>query len=198
MRYAEFLERNHFTKQELLACAKSNLVEDPPEGGIAPLPSPPFLMVDRVTSIERGSRKGKIIAEQDIRPDLWFFQCHFQGDPVQPGCLGVDAIWQLLGFYCLVNGAPGSGRALGCKGVEFNGQIRPYDKIVRYEIDVRRFSLLKDSGSAIVIGNGKVFVDDVQIYSMEGAKVGVFKDIAYSDYPNPDSEFARGGLMVHE
>jgi len=198
MRYAEFLERTYYDKSELLALAKGSLIEDPPEGGIAKLPSPPFLMIDRITKVERGSRSGCIVAEMDVQVDAWFFQCHFLGDPVQPGCLGVDAVWQLLGFYCLANGAPGTGRALGCKAVEFLGQIRPYDKVVRYEVDIRRFSLLKDSGSAVVIGNARVYVDDEQIYTISDAKVGVFRDIAYEDYPNPNSRFARGGLMVHD
>jgi 3-hydroxyacyl-[acyl-carrier protein] dehydratase/trans-2-decenoyl-[acyl-carrier protein] isomerase len=195
MLYAEFLERNHFTKTELLACAKGVLVEDPPDKGVAPLPSPPFLMFDRITELTRGRRSGRIVAEQEIKPDAWYFQCHFQGDPVQPGCLGVDAVWQLIGFYCNANGAVGSGRALGSGSIEFEGQIRPYDSLVRYEVDIRRYSLLKDTGSAIAIANGKVFVDDEQIYDIKDAKVGIFTDIAYRDYPNPDSSFAKGGLI---
>lgn len=198
MLYAEFLERDHFTKTELLACSKSVLVEDAPEAGVAPLPSPPFLMFDRVTKLERSGKSGLIVAEQDIFPDAWFFQCHFQGDPVQPGCLGVDAVWQLIGFYCNAAGAQGSGRALGAQNIEFDGQIRPYDKVVRYEVDVRRFSILKESGSAIAIANGRVYVDDVLIYTIKNAKVGIFKDIAYKDYPNPDSDFARGGLILRD
>lgn len=195
MRYAEFLERDHFTNNELIASGKGNLVEDPPEGGVARLPSPPFLMFDRITEIEKNGRTGRMVAEQDIAPDAWFFQCHFQGDPVQPGCLGLDAVWQLLGFYQNACGAAGSGRALGCRSVEFEGQIRPFDKLVRYDLQVRRFTLLKDSGASIAIANATVSVDGQKIYTIQDAKVGIFKDIAYTDYPNPDSEFARGGLM---
>lgn len=195
MQYIEFLDKTDFTKTELVAMAKGQLVTDPPEGGIARLPSPPFLMFDRITQVERRGKTGTIVAEQDIKPDAWYFQCHFQDDPVQPGCLGLDAIWQLLGFYCAAAGAAGSGRALGCKDVEFSGQIRPYDQLVRYELDIRRFTILKESGAAIAIANGRVFVDDVQIYAVKDAKVGIFQGIAYNDYPNPTSSYARGGLL---
>ncbi len=195
MRYAEFLEVNQLTKIDLLAAAKGNLVEDPPEGGLAQLPSPPFLMFDRVTSITRGKTQGKIVAEYDVHPDAWFFQCHFHKDPVQPGCLGVDAIWQLVGFFCSLNGAVGAGRALGAKEIEFMGQIRPFDTKVRYEVEIRRFSILEKSGAAVAIGNGLVYVDDELIYRIEGAKVGVFTGITYSDYPNPHSPHAKGGIM---
>ncbi len=196
MLYAEFLERSHFTKEELLASGRGKLVEDPPEGGIAPLPLPPFLMFDRVTKLERGNRSGLIIAEQDIRSDAWFFQCHFANDPVQPGCLGVDAIWQLLGFYCIASGAQGSGRALGTGSIDFQGQIRPYDQTVTYEVSVKRFSMLKESGASLVIGDARVLVDGVPIYTIERARVGVFRGIAYDDYPNHASRHARGGLIA--
>lgn len=196
MRYAEFIERTQYSKEDLLAMANGTIVENPPEGGVARLPAPPFLMFDRITKVERNGRTGKIVAEQDIKPDAWFFQCHFLGDPVQPGCLGLDAIWQLLGFYCAASGAQGSGRALGAKDVEFSGQIRPYDKLVTYTLDIRRFSVLKDSGAAIAIADGRVSVDGTDIYAIKDAKVGIFRDIAYHDYPNPNSPFARGGLMT--
>ncbi len=196
MLYSEFVERTHYTKEELLAMGNGTIVDNPPEGGVARLPSPPFLMFDRITKVERNGRSGKIVAEQDIRPDAWYFQCHFIGDPVQPGCLCLDAIWQLLGFYCAASGAQGSGRALGAKEVEFSGQIRPYDKLVTYELDVRRFSVLKDSGAAIAIADGRVLVDGTEIYTVKDAKVGIFRDIAYTDYPNPSSPLARGGLMT--
>jgi 3-hydroxyacyl-[acyl-carrier protein] dehydratase/trans-2-decenoyl-[acyl-carrier protein] isomerase len=113
---------------------------------------------------------------------------------VQPGCLGVDGVWQLVGLFCSASGAPGSGRALGCKEVEFSGQIRPYDKVVRYEVDIRRFSQLKESGSAVAIGSARVLVDGEAIYSIKDAKVGMFLGIAYDDYP-ARSERSKGGLM---
>ena len=98
--------------------------------------------------------RGRIVAERDVRLDDWFFQCHFLGDPVQPGCRGLDGVWQLRGLYCAWRGALGSGRALGCGEIEFSGQIRPHDQVVRYEIDVVRYQDLASSGSAVVIGDG--------------------------------------------
>lgn len=195
MKYNEFLDRQTFNKNELLAFAHGTLVENPPKGGLASLPSPPFLMFDEITKIERNGRTGSIVAEQYIKQDSWYFQCHFKNDPVQPGCLGVDAIWQLLGFYCCINGAVGAGRALGAGEIDFNGQIRPFDKVVRYELDVRRFSIFKESGAAMSIANGKVFVDDQEIYKVSNARVGTFVNIKYTDYPNPDSPHAKGGLV---
>lgn len=194
MNYQEFLERNSFTLNELIACSHSKLIDNPPDEDMVGLPAPPFLMFDRVTQIERG-RKGKIVAEQDIRPDAWYFQCHFRGDPVQPGCLGVDAIWQLMGFYCTASGAIGSGRALGAGRIEFLGQIRPFDKVVTYEVDIRRFSKLDTTGNTFCVANGRVSVDGQEIYTIEDAKVGIFKGIAYRDYPNPLSKMARGGII---
>jgi 3-hydroxymyristoyl/3-hydroxydecanoyl-(acyl carrier protein) dehydratase len=113
----------------------------------------------------------------------WYFQCHMPGDPVQPGCLCVDAIWQLLGFYCCWKGGLGGGRALGSEEIIFNGQGRPYNKTVRYEVDVKRFSNLKGSGSSIVIGDGRVLVDDELIMTVKEARAGIFKGIVYPDYP---------------
>jgi 3-hydroxyacyl-[acyl-carrier protein] dehydratase/trans-2-decenoyl-[acyl-carrier protein] isomerase len=144
--------------------------------------------------LDRQGARGRIVGEQDIHFDDWFFQCHFRGDPVQPGCLGVDAVWQLVGLYCSAAGAPGSGRALGCKEVEFAGQIRPFDQVVRYEVDIRRFSLLKESGSAVAIGTAKVLVDGELIYTIKDAKVGLFRGIAYADYPARSAK-SKGGIM---
>ena len=193
MLYSEYLERDHFTHEELFGLGQGNLVVDAPAEFIR-LPAPPMLMIDRVVELRRDGARGRIVGEQDIHFDDWFFQCHFRGDPVQPGCLGVDAVWQLVGLYCSAAGAPGSGRALGCKEVEFSGQIRPYDKVVRYEVDIRRFSNLKESGSAVAIGTAKVLVDGEHIYTVKDAKVGMFRGIAYSDYP-ARSEKSKGGIM---
>jgi 3-hydroxyacyl-[acyl-carrier protein] dehydratase/trans-2-decenoyl-[acyl-carrier protein] isomerase len=135
-----------------------------------------------------------VIAEQDIRMDAWYFQCHMPGDPVQPGCLCVDAIWQSLGFYCIWRGALGSGRALGCSGVTFNGQIRPFNKCVRYEVDIRRYSRLKESGASLGIGDGRIYVDNELIAAVTQARTGVFKEIAYKDYPLR-SKNSIGGIM---
>ncbi len=192
MTYREFMERSRFDPEHLLAFAHGNLVEDPPAGFDVRLPAPPFLMMDRILTITAGGRGGRIEAEQDIRPDAWYFQCHFRNDPVQPGCLGVDAIWQLLGFYCAWRGGLGSGRALGCGEIDFGGQIRPYSRLVRYEIDVKRFSRLKESEASIVIGDGTVFVDGEPVYRVAGARTGLFRDIAYRDYPHRSARSAGG------
>jgi 3-hydroxyacyl-[acyl-carrier protein] dehydratase/trans-2-decenoyl-[acyl-carrier protein] isomerase len=154
-----------------------------------------MLMVDRVTEISRNGRQGRLVAERAVRLDDWFFQCHFTNDPVQPGCLGVDAVWQLLGFYCNWAGGLGSGRALGSGEIEFFGQIRPHDRVVRYEIDVKRYSELKASGSAIAIGDATVLVDGEPIYTIRSAKSGLFRGIAYTDYPRLGRN-ARGGRLA--
>lgn len=194
MTYEEFLKRDHFDFEELLAFAYGTLISNPPEHFDAKLPLPPFLMLDRILLIEGNGKKGRIVAEQDIRLDAWYFQCHFLRDPVQPGCLGVDGIWQLLGFFCVWSGSLGTGRALGCGDVAFNGQIRPFNKCVRYEVDVRRYSMLKESGASIVIGDGRLYVDNELIYTVGQARVGVFKDIAYKDYPLR-SKYSVGGII---
>jgi len=196
MKYKEFLERTHFTKEELIAFAYGKLVEDSP-AEFSRLPAPPFLMVDRVLKIEKRGNKGSMIAEKDVHLDEWFFQCHFNGDPVQPGCLGVDAVWQLLGFYCVCCGSEGNGRALGCKEVNFDGQIRPHNSRVRFEINVRRYTVLQGGHTSLVIGSGNVFVDDEHIYSIKDAKVGIFTGIAYTDYPYK-SKNSLGGIMRRE
>jgi 3-hydroxyacyl-[acyl-carrier protein] dehydratase/trans-2-decenoyl-[acyl-carrier protein] isomerase len=194
MTYEEFQKSSRFGLEELIAFAYGTLVEDPPEGFAARLPAPPFLMVDRILEIRSDGRQGRIVAEQDIRLDAWYFQCHMPADPVQPGCLGVDAIWQLLGFFCIWRGALGSGRALGCGEVVFSGQIRPFNRCVRYEVDVRRFTNLKESGASIVIGEGTVSVDGETVAEIHGARTGVFKGIAYPDYPRRSAN-AVGGRM---
>ena len=192
--YEEFKARDHFDKAELLAFAYGRLVKDAPEGLKARLPTPPMLMVDRVLEITAKKSRGTIVAERDVNLDDWFFQCHFQSDPVQPGCLGLDGIWQLLGFYCNWRGGLGSGRALGCGEVEFFGQIRPYDSVIRYEVTVKRYTELANAGASMVIGDGRLLVDGDEIYTISGARVGLFRDINYPDYPIP-SENSRGGRM---
>ncbi len=196
MKYKEFLERSHFTKEELIASAHGRLVDDPPSE-FSRLPAPPFLMIDRILEVEKNGPRGKMVAEKDINIDEWFFQCHFNGDPVQPGCLGVDAIWQLLGFYCVWAGSKGHGRALGCKEVSFDGQIRPHNSLVRYEIQVRRFTVLQGGHTSLVVANGNVIVDGEHIYTIKDAKVGVFSGIAYTDYPYK-SKNSVGGIMTRD
>ena len=160
-----------FTREQLEASGRGELFDT----GEARLPADPMLMFDRITHIsESGGAfgKGQIIAELDINPDLWFFACHFEGDPVMPGCLGLDAMWQLAGFYLPWLGEPGLGRALGVGQVKFSGQVLPTAKQVRYEIDVKRVMRGK---LALIIADGKTFVDDRLIYQAEGLRVGLFK-----------------------
>ena len=140
----------------------------------ARLPLPPMLMFDRITHIaSEGGQYGKgvIHAELDIRPDLWFFACHFAGDPVMPGCLGLDALWQLTGFYLPWLGEPGRGRALGVGEVKFTGQVLPTVTLVRYEIDVRRVLRGK---LALVIADGRVLADGKEIYTASNLRVALF------------------------
>lgn len=143
--------------------------------GNAQLPLPPMLMIDRIASIEENAGhygKGRLVAEFDVNPDLWFFKCHFEGDPVMPGCLGLDAMWQLVGFYLGWLGAPGKGRALGVGEVKFEGQVTPDRRILRYEIDFKKVILRK----TIVLGvaDGVTFADDKPIYTAKDLKVGLF------------------------
>jgi len=155
---------------ELLACGRGELFGP----GNAKLPLPPMLMFDRITEIsESGGRNGKgvIRAELDIKPDLWFFACHFQDDPVMPGCLGLDALWQLTGFFLSWKGLPGRGRALGVGQVKFSGQVLPSAKLVTYEIDIRRVMQQK---LAMVIADGRMSVDGREIYSAADLRVGLF------------------------
>jgi 3-hydroxyacyl-[acyl-carrier protein] dehydratase/trans-2-decenoyl-[acyl-carrier protein] isomerase len=194
MKYMEFRERQHFGLEEIIAFSYGRLVDDPPVDFDARLPAPPFLMVDRILSCKSNGKQGSIVAEQDIKLDAWYFQCHMPGDPVQPGCLCVDAVWQLLGFYCVWRGALGAGRALGCGEVSFNGQIRPFNKCVRYEIEVRRFAQLKESGASLVIADGNVYVDNELITQIKEARTGVFRGIVYPDYPK-QSVHSIGGIM---
>ena len=159
-----------FDRAQLLECA-SGLMFGP---GGARLPSDPMLMFDRITRIsESGGAHGKgfIRAELDIRPDLWFFDCHFADDPVMPGCLGLDAMWQLAGFFLPWLGEPGRGRALGVGQVKFTGQVLPTAKLVTYEIDIRR---VVRGRLKMVIADGRTLVDGREIYTAEELRVGLF------------------------
>jgi 3-hydroxyacyl-[acyl-carrier protein] dehydratase/trans-2-decenoyl-[acyl-carrier protein] isomerase len=156
---------------QLLACARGEMFGP----GNARLPLPPMLMFDRITHIstEGGAYgKGVIQAEMDIRPDLWFFTCHFESDPVMPGCLGLDGMWQLSGFFLPWLGEPGLGRALGVGEVKFTGQVLPTAKKLRYEIDIRRVMRGK---LRLVIADGKTYVDDRLIYAADNMRVGLFQ-----------------------
>lgn len=157
--------------QQILACARGELFG----AGNARLPSPPMLMFDRITHIdEHGGNYGKglLMAELDIRPDIWFFGCHFDGDPVMPGCLGLDAMWQLAGFFLPWLGEPGRGRALGVDEVKFIGQVLPSARLVRYEIHVSR---VIRSRLRMIVADGSTFVDERPIYSTRNLRVGLFQ-----------------------
>ena len=162
--------KSKFFYEDLLACARGELFGP----GNAQLPLPPMLMFDRITSITADGGaygKGHMLAEFDIHADRWFFACHFKGDPVMPGCLGLDAMWQLVGFFMGWAGSPGRGRALSVGEVTFRGQITPQTKLVRYEIDMRR---VIQRSLHMGVGDGKVFADGVHIYSAKDLKVGLF------------------------
>jgi len=163
--------KNAYNKNELIACGNGELFGP----GNAQLPIDNMLMVDRIIHIssEGGAfGKGEIIAELDIHPHLWFFQCHFPGDPVMPGCLGLDAMWQLMGFFLGWRGNPGRGRALGCSEVKFSGQVLPSATKVVYNINVKRVIERK---LIMGIADGNLSVDGQEIYSAKELRVGLFK-----------------------
>ena len=167
-----FTPKSSYTYDELISCAKGTLFGP----GNAKLPLPPMLMFDRITHIsaEGGAHgKGELVAEFDIKPDLWFFACHFVGDPVMPGCLGLDAVWQLLGFYLGWTGAQGSGRALGVGEVKFTGQVLPEAKKVTYRLNIKRVINRK---LVLGIADGVVEVDGKVIYECADLKVGLFEN----------------------
>lgn len=164
-------KKSSYNKEELLQCGHGQLFGP----GNAQLPIGNMLMLDRITLItnEGGDfGKGKIVAELDINPDLWFFECHFPGDPVMPGCLGLDAMWQLLGFFLGWSGHPGHGRALGVGDVKFKGQILPSAKSVTYHIDIRRVLAQK---LVLGIADGRIEVDGREIYHAKNLRVGLFE-----------------------
>lgn len=166
----EFQRQASYSKEELLSCAHGELFGP----GNARLPLPNMLMMDRIVHIsDQGGAygKGQIRAELDIHPGLWFFGCHFESDPVMPGCLGLDATWQLLGFYLGWVGNPGRGRALGVGQVKFSGQILPTASKVEYIIDIKRVMARK---LVLGIADGKVLVDGREIYHAQDLRVGLF------------------------
>lgn len=163
-------QQSSYTYEELIAHGNGEL----PGQDMSRLPLPPMLMFDRIVEISADGGeygKGKVVAELDVNPDLWFFQCHFKGDPVMPGCLGLDAVWQLIGFFLGWIGGPGKGRALGVGEVKFTGQVEPDAKLVRYEVDLSRVISRK---LFMGIGDAKVLLDGEVIYTMKDLKVGLF------------------------
>ena len=168
----KIMKKNSFTYDELISCGNGELFGP----GNAKLPLPPMLMFDRITEINDAGgsfNKGVIKAELDIKDNLWFFDCHFKGDPVMPGCLGLDAMWQLVGFYLGWLGNPGKGRALGVSTVKFTGEVLKSVKKATYVIDMKK--IMSPGGTSVGLANGLLFADNKKIYSAENLKVGLFR-----------------------
>ena len=166
------IKKNNYGYQELIDCGKGKLFGK----GNAKLPLPPLLMFDRITEINDNKgdfNKGFIRAELDIKKDLWYFSCHFMDDPVMPGCLGLDAMWQLVGFFLGWLGEPGKGRALGANTVKFSGEVLNKVNKAIYEINIKR--IIKKEGTIVGLANGSLFADNSKIYEAENLKVGLFK-----------------------
>ena len=166
------MKKNSYSYDELINCGEGKLFGP----GNAKLPLPPMLMFDRITEIndDKGAfKKGFLKAELDIKKNLWFFDCHFKEDPVMPVCLGLDAMWQLVGFFLGWIGNPGKGRALGVGTVKFTGEVLQNIKLVKYEIDMKK--IMSPGGTTVGLANGMVLADDKKIYSADNLKVGLFK-----------------------
>lgn len=166
------MKKNSYSYDELINCGNGELFGP----GNAKLPLPPMLMFDRIVEITDNNgafNKGFIKAELDLRTDLWFFNCHFKDDPVMPGCLGLDAMWQLVGFYLGWLGNPGKGRALGVGTVKFIGEVTRKVKKIKYEINMKK--IISPGGTTVGLANGVVMADNKKIYSADSLKVGLFK-----------------------
>lgn len=165
-----FTPKPSYSYEDIIECGEGKLFGP----GNALLPAPPMLMFDRITNVDaEGGEAGKgvIEAEFDINPDLWFFKCHFKSDPVMPGCLGLDALWQLLGFYLGWTGGQGSGRAIGLGELKLTGQVLPDVKLVKYVVDIKRVINRK---LVLGVADGKMYADGELIYEAKGLKVGLF------------------------
>ena len=168
-----FKPQSSYSYEEIIECGKGNLFGT----GNAQLPAPPMLMFDRITQVNKDGGdhgKGEIIAELDIKPELWFFECHFLGDPVMPGCLGLDALWQMLGFYLGWLGYPGKGRALGVGEIKFVEEIKPDKKLIQYKVNLKKS--LSKKGFSIGYGDGQIIHQDKIIYHANDLKVGLFNE----------------------
>ena len=166
------VKKNKYTYEDLISCSEGNLFGN----GNARLPSPPMLMFDKITEINDDGgnyKKGYIEAELEIKKSLWFFDCHFKTDPVMPGCLGLDAMWQLVGFFLAWSGNPGKGRALGCAEVKFVGEVLQNAKLVKYIIQIKR--IIKKGETCVGLADGILLTDGKEIYNTKNLKVGLFK-----------------------
>ena len=167
-------KKESYTYPDLIDCGNGNMFGE----GNAKLPLPPMLMFDRITKINNDGGiygKGLIEAELDIKPNLWFFDCHFKKDPVMPGCLGLDAMWQLVGFFLGWEGNPGKGRALGVGEVKFTGEVLETVKIAKYIINIKR--ILKKDETSVGLADGILLADNKEIYKAKSLKVGLFKGV---------------------
>ena len=180
------MKKNSYSYDELINCGNGGLFGP----GNAKLPLPPMLMVDRITEINDNNgafKKGSLKAELDIKKDLWFFDCHFKNDPVMPGCLGLDGLWQLVGFFLTWNGGKGRGRALGVGDVKFKGQIRPYHTKITYNIDIKK--LLIRNEQVMIWADGNVTTsDDKTIYFAKNLQVGLFNNLTYDFGGDPSQD----------
>ena len=168
-----FTPQPSYSYEEIIECGKGNLFGP----GNAQLPAPPMLMFDRITQVNKDGGmhgKGEIIAELDIKPDLWFFECHFLGDPVMPGCLGLDALWQMLGFYLGWLNYPGKGRALGVGEIKFVEEIKPDKQLIQYKVNIKKS--MSKKGFSIGYGDGQIIHQDKIIYHANDLKVGLFNE----------------------
>lgn len=163
-----FTPQSSYAYEDLIACGEGKLFGP----GNALLPAPPMLMFDRIVNINNDGGaygKGEVTAEFDVNPDLWFFDCHFKGDPVMPGCLGLDALWQLTGFYIGWTGAPGRGRAFGAGDIKFTGMVTPEAKLITYHLDIKR---VMNRQVALAFADGQMAVDGEWVYDVKGLRAG--------------------------
>ena len=168
-----FTPQSSYSYEEIIECGKGNLFGK----GNAQLPAPPMLMFDRITNVNKDGGvhgKGEITAERDINADLWFFKCHFLGDPIMPGCLGLDALWQMLGFYLGWLGYPGKGRALGVGEIKFVEEIKPDKELIKYKVSLKKS--LNKKGLSIGYGDGQIIHKEKIIYHANDLRVGLFNE----------------------
>ena len=168
-----FTPKSSYSYEEIIECGKGNLFGK----GNAQLPAPPMLMFDRITNVNKDGGvhgKGEITAELDINEDLWFFKCHFLGDPIMPGCLGLDALWQMLGFYLGWLGYPGKGRALGVGEIKFVEEIKPDKELIKYKVSLKKS--LNKKGLSIGYGDGQIIHKEKIIYHANDLRVGLFNE----------------------
>ena len=177
-------QKNSYNKEDLLSMANGDMFGQ----SNAKLPQDPMLMIDRILSIKNSGGtydKGSIIAEMDITDESWFFHCHFKGDPVMPGCLGLDGFWQLIGFFLTWIGGEGKGRALGVKELKFKGQVRPFHKKITYHIDIKKYITRP---THMVWGDAVLKVKDKAIYFAKDLQVGLFETLTWDYGKDPATD----------